>query len=182
MRFTSYITIALTFVGATLALPVAKRSASDIESALSTIASDLVGLDSAAVAYPAGGSLIDALSIDIKVNSLGSDVSAATTAVKSVTSLSEADGQAILTAVQGYFSVASDIMQQLVTKKSGFTSLPIPGIEGIILQGIQSMADNFNALGSSLVAIAPADLQATANTILQAITPVFAPAIAAYSS
>ncbi|TFK63296.1 hypothetical protein BDN72DRAFT_862212 [Pluteus cervinus] len=183
MRFASYATIALSFVGAAVGVPAVKRaSVSDLDTALSTLTSQISALDAALDAYPAAGDLLAASNINDQVLALGSTADNAAALAKALTTLSEADGQTIFVSMQNAVPQFEDYIQQLITKKTGFTSLPIPGIEGLVLQGLHGLANSVTILGSSLLAIAPADLQSPAQTLFQRITLAFAQVIMAYSS
>ncbi|TFK69471.1 hypothetical protein BDN72DRAFT_959544 [Pluteus cervinus] len=184
MRFASYATIALSFIGAAVALPAVKRtSVDDIETAMSTLASKISALDAALVAYPAADHLLTPSELYNQILAAGSAADTATAAAQPITVLSDDDSKAIFVRVQNAIPKLDDLVQQLIAKKSGFTGLPASGgIEALILKGLQSFTNSITTLGNSLVAIAPPDKQSNAETLVQRITRALATVIVAYSS
>ncbi|KDR66620.1 hypothetical protein GALMADRAFT_80725 [Galerina marginata CBS 339.88] len=179
MKVQTALAILASLVSGILAATVA-----DVQSDISTIASQISTLDNAITAFPAtGGSLLNALAIHTDSTNLVTSVNKGTTDVTAVTPkpFSEADGKSILSAVQAFEPGILDALKEIVIKKPAFQALPLGGIPALVKQDLINLNASTFAFEAALIASAPADLIPTANSIKSTVDAAFATAIAAYS-
>lgn len=71
------------------------------------------------------------------------------------TPLSEADGNSVLTAVQGFVPTILDALKEIVIKKPAFDGLPIGGVGALVKQDLISLNASTFAFEAALIAAAP---------------------------
>ncbi|TFK62813.1 hypothetical protein BDN72DRAFT_862582 [Pluteus cervinus] len=176
MRFASYATIALSFVGAAIALPAVKRvSEGDLEAALNNLAVQISVSETILVGDPSGD-LLNPSDLYNRLVDGGSLADAATADAKALPTLSEADGQVILVKMQNAVPHLENFLQMLADDKNKFV------VESLILGGLQTFKTSLTTLGNSLVAIAPPNLEGDAAMLFREVTSDLAKAIKVYSS
>ncbi|KAF8201396.1 hydrophobic surface binding protein [Pholiota molesta] len=170
---------------ASIAVSSYASTVANILSDISTISSQLTTLDTTITNFPAtGGSLTVALSIHSQAQTLDTSINQGTTDVTNVvpTPFSEADGNSVLTAVQGFVPTILDALNQIVIKKPAFDGLPIGGIGALVKQDLIALNASTVAFENALIAAAPADLVPTATSIQATVDAALASAIAAYAT
>ncbi|TFK62808.1 hypothetical protein BDN72DRAFT_375323 [Pluteus cervinus] len=181
MLFASYATIALSLVGAAVALPPAKRGAGDVQNALNSLSSQISTLDAVLVAYP--GNNMAPSELYNHFTATGSSADSVANAARGTGTLNEGDGQNVLNSLQNAIPQLEDLVQQLINKKIGFIGLPATGgIEAHLLQGLQSLTNSLTNSANSLLAIAPGDLQGAEQSLFQRMSRALSRAVSAFSS
>ncbi|KAJ6590703.1 hydrophobic surface binding protein [Mycena vulgaris] len=171
--------LALPLLASAFATPV-KRTVAQVEADIRNISTQVTSLDSAINGFPASG-LAGALGIHNAAGTLETAVNQGTTDVKATGTVSEADGQTILSSIQAFEPAILDALKAIATKKAAFDSQPITGLSALVRADLQTLSTVTNAFADALVVTAPADLKAQATTIQTTIAQAFATAIAAYS-
>ncbi|TFK62812.1 hypothetical protein BDN72DRAFT_902943 [Pluteus cervinus] len=184
MRFTSYATIALSFVGAAIALPAVKRaSASDLQTAINTLVSQISVSESILMDYSSAGDLLSPEELYNRLHDGGYLADAVTADAMIITALSEEDGQTIFSSLQNATPHLENFLQLLIADKSKFIGVPASGgIEALILQGLDIFTNSLTMMGNRFLAIAPADLQGPEAILFRDVTSAFGKVIEAYSS
>ncbi|KAF5369072.1 hypothetical protein D9758_003054 [Tetrapyrgos nigripes] len=181
MQLLSRSLVALSIAASTFGL-VLKRDVTTILSDISNIGTQVTSLDNNINAFPdSGGSLAAALAIHNDAVALNSAVGTATTDTTSNGAFSEADGQSVLSAVEGIEDTILDTLSAIVAKHAAFAALPIGGIPALVLQDLKNLDASTTAFSGALIANAPADLVSEATEIQSTIGTAFDTAIAAYS-
>ncbi|ETW76169.1 hypothetical protein HETIRDRAFT_27192, partial [Heterobasidion irregulare TC 32-1] len=174
--------LVLPFIFGSLASPLLRRTVAQVESDITGISTQVDALNTAIQAFPtSGGNLVDALGIHTDATNLASAVTTATSDTQATDAFSEDDGQTILAQVQALEPNIITTLQNLIAKKSGFTSLPVGGVTTLVEQDLQTLANDTSAFADALIAKSPADLVDQANTIKSDINAAFSSAISAYS-
>ncbi|KAF9264442.1 hypothetical protein L218DRAFT_863026, partial [Marasmius fiardii PR-910] len=114
-------------------------------------------------------------------SALGDSIGEATTDTKATDSVSESDCEAILASVKDLQPKIMQVLQEIVDNKSAIQSLPLPGVENIVLEGLNGLNAATGAFSDALIDKSPEDLVANANELKSSIDSAFATAIAAYS-
>ncbi|KAJ7336195.1 hydrophobic surface binding protein [Mycena albidolilacea] len=169
----------LCLVSVSFATP-AKRTVAQVESDITSIGNQVKTLDTDLTGFPASG-LAGALAIHTAASNLVTTVNTGTTDVKNTGAVNEADGNTILTQVQGIEPTILDALSQITAKQPSFAALPIGGIPALVLQDLKTLNASTVAFAAALIVAAPADLKGTATTIESTILAAFAKAIAAFS-
>jgi len=173
----TFVTVALGLLAA--ATPVVKRDAATVVADLGTVSSDTTTLDNAVLAFSnTAGSLGDALAIHGDVTTLESAITKTTSDVKASGTFDEADGKAVLAAIQSLEPLILKTLSDTVAKEPGFNRIASDFIVESDLQGLQTDTE---ALESALLAAAPTDLLPSATPIVNAINAAFTSAVAAFA-
>lgn len=118
MKFTS--TVVLALFGFATAAPAPKRSAATVESAISTISSDLTTLDTNIKAFT--GSIIQGLTLLTNFESIESAISSATSTVTSTGTLASSDSATIYSALSSLTTKIATTLSDTTAKVHPFTS------------------------------------------------------------
>ncbi|KAJ7752474.1 hydrophobic surface binding protein [Mycena maculata] len=178
MVYFSRLFLSLSLVAASLAAP-AKRTVAQVEADIATISSQVTALDNDINGFPASG-LLGALDIHSAAGTLETALDQATSDVTATGPLDEADGTTILNAVEAIEPTIINALTSISTKQADFAAEPISGLSALVLVDLQTLQTDTDGFGNALIANAPADLVATAQTILANINAAFSTAIAAY--
>ncbi|KAJ6490442.1 hydrophobic surface binding protein [Mycena vulgaris] len=170
--------LALPLLASAFATP-GKRTVAQVEAEIRTISTQFTSLDTAINGFPASG-LVGALGIHTAAGTLETPVNQGTTDVKATGTFSEADGATILNSMQAIEPIILDALKGITTKKAAIDSQPITRLSALVLQDLTTLSPDINAFTAALVAAAPADLNAQAIAIQNAIAQAFGNAIAAY--
>ncbi|KAE9403029.1 hypothetical protein BT96DRAFT_917813 [Gymnopus androsaceus JB14] len=175
-RFVSSFAILFALVAACIA------TVAQVEADISSIASQVTALDSAINAFPtAGGSLLSALAIHEQATALASALATAATDVTATPPLDEADGETILSAVEGFEPTIINALAGIVAKKPAFDALPLGGVSALVKEDLATLQTDTKAFENGLVADSPADLVPAAASLTSAVDAALATAAAAYA-
>lgn len=173
--------VVLSAIALALASPFSKRDAITVENDINNnIAPATTKLANDVNGFPASG-LVGALGIHTDATNLVGIVNNATTDANAVTSVTEAQGQAILGDIEKIEPTILSTLTAIVTKKADFQALPIGGVPALVLSDLKSLNTSVIAFANALIAKAPTDLKPNATVIENAVASAFATAIAAYS-
>ncbi|KAH9478053.1 hypothetical protein JR316_0010290 [Psilocybe cubensis] len=158
----------------------------DVKADIATITSQAKALQAAIMAFPNnGGSLITALAMHTDAVNLGSAIDKATSDVNAVTPkpFAEADGSAILAAVQKLEPIITNTVNQIVSKKAAFQALPLPNgsIPALVKQDLVDLNSKASRFEAALTKSASPNHVAAATAIKASLDAAVARAIAAYS-
>ncbi|KAJ7788412.1 hydrophobic surface binding protein A-domain-containing protein [Mycena olivaceomarginata] len=148
----------LCLVSVSFATP-AKRTVAQVEADITSIGNQVKTLDTDLTGFPASG-LAGALAIHTAASNLVTTVNTGTTDVKNTGTVSEADGNTILTQVQAIEPTILDALSQITAKQPSFAALPIGGIPALVLQDLKTLNTSTVAFAAALIVAAPADLRA----------------------
>ncbi|PSR87264.1 hydrophobic surface binding protein A-domain-containing protein [Coniella lustricola] len=170
----------LAFATAITALPSLQqaRDVSTVLANLETIDEDTNSLTSALTTW--GGDALGALTIGADVNTIEADVNSATAEADTEAQADSADSTTILDYTSG--TLGPDIiaaLDALTAHQADFASL---GLTADVLQDLQTLQADVDALGAALVTLASDDTQAEATTIVAEVDAAFASAEAVFSS
>ncbi|KAG6914968.1 hypothetical protein DXG01_014167 [Tephrocybe rancida] len=173
------------FVLASLTISSWAVTVAVVEADIANISTKLNALDTAITAYSPNvgvGTLTQALAIHTASTSLGTTIDSTTADVKTVpTPISDADAQAILSALSALEPTIDDSLTKIVARKAAFTALPLGGIPALVKQDLSNLNASTNALEAALIASAPASILTAANALKARINAAFATAIAAFA-
>ncbi|KIM79844.1 hypothetical protein PILCRDRAFT_10023 [Piloderma croceum F 1598] len=161
VHITSQLFVLAALITSSCALHLSKRStAADVEADLKNISTQVTTLDNAINSFPSTCSLILALAIHSDAAPLISAINQATTDTNDVSPapLSEDNGAAIITQVQGIQPIIIDALKRI------------------------NLSEATSALEAGLIAAVPADILANATAIQTAINAAFSSACATYGS
>ncbi|KAH7102528.1 hydrophobic surface binding protein [Auriculariales sp. MPI-PUGE-AT-0066] len=182
MYFTRSFVAVLALSSSVLGAFIERRTAATILTDIADVQNKTSALDALVVAYPtSGGTLAGALAIHTAATTVDTAVKKLTTDTTATPSLTEAEGQSILTAFQNFDPIIVKTLNDVVAKKAAFAALPIGGIPALVKSDLNTLNTDTQAAESAILAITPADLVAAANVVIAHINAAFASAIAAYA-
>ncbi|KAJ4390573.1 hypothetical protein N0V93_004169 [Gnomoniopsis smithogilvyi] len=158
-------------------LPLGRRDVTTVLDNLETIDTQTKALTTSITSWD--GSLLGALGIASASNSLGTAIDNANTEAATEAQLSSADSQTVLTYVSG--TLTSDVNTALTTLNGRESDVAALGVQSLVLGQIQTLQSKTAAYGATLVSITSADLQAQAQTQVDALDAAFDSAVAVYS-
>ncbi|KAF7349324.1 Hydrophobic surface binding protein [Mycena sanguinolenta] len=169
--------VSLCLIAASASAPT-KRTVAQVEADIAKISSQVTALDNDIKGFPASG-LPGVLNIHSTAQSLQSNFKTATSDVKANGAFNEADGTTILNDVLPIQPVLIGALSHIAAQKPAFAN--VPGAPSLILSDLRTLKTDEDAFGAALIAAAPADLEAQAVAIQNAIDTAFDKAIAAYA-
>ncbi|KAH8645824.1 hydrophobic surface binding protein A-domain-containing protein [Xylariales sp. PMI_506] len=159
------------------AAAINRRDVSTILANLEAIDSSTNSLTSTVTSWD--GSLLGALTINTAAGTLESQIEAANTEAETEAVSSSADSQTIIAYITG--TATPDIaasLTALIAREADFASL---GITSLVLNTLETLQADNDALGATLVSITSSDQVANAEAALAVIDADFTAAIAAFS-
>ncbi|KZV76623.1 hydrophobic surface binding protein [Peniophora sp. CONT] len=159
-----------------------KRDAATVESDIAAISAQVTTLNNAITTFGTSKALTDALAIHSDAQTLEGLITKATTDTNASDAFTEDEGAAILTAIQGLQPNIVTALQDLDSQHDNFASQPIAGLDGVVESDLNTLNTDTTAFENALLAKAPADIQAQAQSSIDAINSAFATAIATYAS
>lgn len=177
MKFSSGILVLASVVISSFA-----ASIPNIKADLLIVSSYVNALDKSVSALPSKGATIgQAIVINSNVQGLGALLDKGTKDIQSAPHFSEGDGKAILNSFRGSARILVDILSKLITKRATIKALPVPGITGLVRQGLEALHSRLGAFSNALMASEPNDVKGEVKKLMVSVDAAFAKAIAAFT-
>ncbi|KAB8217486.1 hydrophobic surface binding protein A-domain-containing protein [Aspergillus novoparasiticus] len=162
-------------VGAS-AIPFDKRDASAVLADFNTLSTDLSALGSAISSFD--GTLNGALGVQQKEGEVETALKQTVSDVKASTAFSAADSTSVTNAVTGLEPNIVNVLNDLVSKKSGFDSV---GVTSIVVSDLNSLHDLTGQLSTELQSKVTSGDASTISAEAARLDAEYKKAIAAYS-
>jgi len=124
----------------------------------------------------------EAFAIFENATTLATAIPKGTTDIQNTGALSESDAQTVLQGLQAIQPTIIHVLNGIVEEKSAFNALPLGGVSAVLKAKINALNTDMTAFENALIAIIPADLQASATAIKTTIDAAFSKTVAAYAS
>ncbi|WPH04467.1 Hypothetical protein R9X50_00735800 [Acrodontium crateriforme] len=165
----------LFFATAISAAAIVRRDAATVLADLKKVDSDTNALTTAINNYSGGA--IAAIPISSAESTLDKDIKQTTSDAGG--SVSEADAQTIVSYISG--TLQPDIAASLTALKGKSSQISAAGLKSTVENDLKTLKTDTDALGAKLVASAPSDQQAAAQSVLAKIDADLTSAIAAFA-
>ncbi|KAG5650923.1 hypothetical protein H0H81_010515 [Sphagnurus paluster] len=177
MNILSYLLLISSVIAAGFAATI-----SDVRADIKTVATSMTGFDNAIEKLPAKGSIFDALAIKSLVDGLERALDKTTTDIKATPApFTDADSIAILSDVKDVKPTILHILSNSITKKSNILNLPVPGINGLIRDSMQSLQGKVNNFENALIAASADSVKLEGVALKAELDAEFLKTIKAYS-
>ncbi|TDL14432.1 hypothetical protein BD410DRAFT_203717 [Rickenella mellea] len=181
MRFAASVLTLSLVATSSVALTFVKRDAPTILTDITYIAGNISKLNADINTFAVSSTLVHGLALHTDSVKLDTAVKGATTDVLATPTLTEDEGNAILTAVQDLEDGIIGALTNITAVKANVQALPVGNLAALVLSDLKTLSADTQTFENDLIAISPADLLDTANQIADTVNAAFAAAIAAYS-
>ncbi|KAF8672538.1 hypothetical protein AX14_005548 [Amanita brunnescens Koide BX004] len=181
VKLSSALLVFATLAVSVFASPIEHRDVNKVKADLRQVERDITTFDAAVNGLSTPFTVGQAVQLRAQIGSFARDVDQSTRDVKDVNSVSESDARDIIGEVNNFVPNILDVLRKIEAKKDILLSLPIPGINGIILSSLQDLHQRSTALSDALINAAPADLKNQAEQLKNEVEAEFTKLWAVFS-